>query len=471
VILSGDNLPHLRALPSESVDAICTDPPYGLGRIPKPAEVLAYLRGSDLKTGDFMGKAWDLPPLSVWLECYRVLKPGRLLLSFSGTRTFDLIALGLRLAGFLPVDTIQAACLAWSHGQGFPKGKAQLKPAWEPILVMRKPGPLRPLGIDACRVGSGGDKGNWPITGRASTRGSMSGPMDAAPTDQSSGRYPTNLTLIHLPWCQPAGVRRVKGTAPPGKPTRGKAHGGYEGWGHATNSTHPGFSPDGTEEIAAWLCAPGCPARELDQQAGPRKSGKMRAGVQRSNRNSYSGAMPERTAGATYGDEGAVSRFFPTFSWSEDDLFPLYYTGKASRTERNKGCGRLPVSDEDSNLMTSGWKADARHPDGGYPTTTTKPRSNHHTTIKPIELIRWLVRLSSLPGETVLDPYLGSGTTACAAEQEGRQWIGMERELDYIAICEARIAHWRKRQLGLFSRPVVAAAMASLLAGEGIEDD
>lgn len=117
-IVESDALEGLRALPSESVDACLTDPPYGLGnREPTPAEIIAYINGERLDTGgDFMSKRWDLPPVGVWLELMRVLKPGAFALVFGGTRMFDLLTLGLRIAGFEVRD-----CLIWLHGMGFPK--------------------------------------------------------------------------------------------------------------------------------------------------------------------------------------------------------------------------------------------------------------------------------------------------------------------------------------------------------------
>jgi site-specific DNA-methyltransferase (adenine-specific) len=101
-----------------SVDAIVTDPPYGLGSAPTPEQLIAYIQGEDVRLNnkDFMGKDWAIPTVEVWRECYRVLKPGGYLLSFAGSRTQDLIGLGIRVAGFECRDTIM-----WVYGQGFPK--------------------------------------------------------------------------------------------------------------------------------------------------------------------------------------------------------------------------------------------------------------------------------------------------------------------------------------------------------------
>jgi len=125
-ILLGDCLDRLDEIPDNSLDAIVTDPPYGLGnKEPAIEDILRYLQGAALDTaGDFMGKDWQIPSVGVWKKCYRKLKPGGHLLSFGGTRTFDLISLGLRAAGFESRDTIASffgGVLCWCHGQGFPK--------------------------------------------------------------------------------------------------------------------------------------------------------------------------------------------------------------------------------------------------------------------------------------------------------------------------------------------------------------
>lgn len=113
----------------------------------------------------FMGMEWDaaVPGPAVWAEILRVLKPGAPLLAFGGTRTFHRLACAIEDAGFLLADTI-----CWLYGQGFPKGHAQLKPAWEPVTLAWKKGKRRPLNIEACRIQSGSkaagqtDAGRWP---------------------------------------------------------------------------------------------------------------------------------------------------------------------------------------------------------------------------------------------------------------------------------------------------------------------
>lgn len=153
LLCPGDVVDVLRTMPDASFDACVSDVPYGLGtREPTVPEIIAYLNGADLDMGgDFMGKKWNVPPLAFWRELRRVLKPGAPIMIFAGTRTVDLIALGIRAAGFQVGDAfghtfdplvafaefvetldehqrraferafVSSPLMAWIHAQGFPK--------------------------------------------------------------------------------------------------------------------------------------------------------------------------------------------------------------------------------------------------------------------------------------------------------------------------------------------------------------
>jgi site-specific DNA-methyltransferase (adenine-specific) len=125
--------------------------------------------------------------------------------------------------------------------------------------------------------------------------------------------------------------------------------------------------------------------------------------------------------GTVYGDSGGCSRFF---------LIP-----KASRSDREPALEGLPLQDAGSYDQRPGGnrKISAR------PDQPNTQRANDHPTVKPLELMRHLVRLVTPPGGTVLDPFAGSGTTLLAAQAEGFEWIGIEMDPHYVEICEARL--------------------------------
>lgn len=188
----GDCLEVLRTLPDCSVDAVVTDPPYGLA---------------------FMGKQWDydVPSVEVWAECLRVLKPGGHLLAFAGTRTQHRMAVRIEDAGFEIRDMI-----AWVYGSGFPKSRnldgewagwgTALKPALEPITVARKPlvgtvaaNVLRhgtgALNVDGCRVEASDEYTENAVTQGVNTARTSYDPRQVRRTFEPSqaGRWPANL--------------------------------------------------------------------------------------------------------------------------------------------------------------------------------------------------------------------------------------------------------------------------------------
>jgi DNA modification methylase len=378
VIHHGDCVEVMAGMDPESVDAIVTDPPYGLefmgkewdrlGRDgPASFENLGTTKGLPPErrasrtdggsttstryrdkprfstlTGDSMSAAqvWH----ARWAEAaYRVAKPSAYLLAFGGTRTVHRMTVALEDAGWIIRDM-----LVWGYASGFPKSKASLKPAWEPIVMARKPGPLRMLAIDECRIGIA--EGDAAIGGAPGVSGFASG-YDGTQSVNTVGRWPANIVLTDPIF--DGGIEGVVGG--------GEAGGGF-----------------------------GVRGRGGDVYGGG---------------DGYTTNMPETGQTVGFGDSGTYSRFF---------LIP-----KAARSDREPVLGGLP-----------------------------QPRANVHPTVKPTDLMRHLVRLVTPTGGTVLDPFLGSGTTALAAEMEGFDWIGIEREAEYVAIAEARL-NGTQRGLGL----------------------
>jgi site-specific DNA-methyltransferase (adenine-specific) len=386
-VVHGDCIEVMATLDAESIDAIVTDPPYGLG---------------------FMGKAWDSTGVAfdpeTWAAALRVAKPGAHLLAFGGTRTYHRLACAIEDAGWIIRDM-----LVWAYASGFPKsldvskaidksnghwrGRAgavtvaeqpakgteyertdkgepitaaaawdgwgtALKPAWEPIVLARKP--LRgtvaanvrafgtgALNIDGTRIGPDGGgttcanrdvDGNCrghDNAGRSTTGATVHGP------DTTVGRWPANVLL-----------------------------------------TDPIFDGDVPGVVGGGGTRSGVPPRGAD-------------------------------------DSGTYSRFFLIPKAARSDREPVLRSDR----ERLRSDRELPFDDMNRRLGN----------------TLAARRENSHPTVKPVELMRHLVRLVTPPSGLVLDPFLGSGTTAVACEMEGFRWLGIEREAEYVAIAEARL--------------------------------
>jgi DNA modification methylase len=407
-IKHGDCLEVMRGMADNSVDAIVTDPPYGLvgasrGGSSQPGDLATpYGRsGPSKKRGGFMGKEWDasIPGAEYWSEALRIAKPGAYILAFGGTRTFHRLAVAIEDAGWEIRDT-----LMWVYGSGFPKSRnvcldmdkmdghgnrghriavanrhhpdgtlepngehlpayepktdaakqwagwgTALKPAWEPIIMARKPlvGTVAAnvlehgtgaLNIDGCRVETDDNLNGGAYSNGSKDLGeatSYATGVNAGVFVQPAGRWPANL--IH----------------------------------------------DGSEEVVALF---------PDVKAGV-------AVRSNSGGNTFGGDKPKPPMDdMSYGDKGSAARFF--------------YCAKASKADRGE--------------------------------------SNGHPTVKPTELMRYLVRLVTQPGGTVLDPFTGSGSTGKAAILEGFSFIGIEKEEASVDISTRRMKE-AQIEMGLFA--------------------
>jgi DNA modification methylase len=341
-----------------------------------------------------------------------------------------------------------------------------LKPAHEPIVLARKPlvGTVAAnvmaygtgaLNIDATRIGyvSQHDQ-TCAFPGGATTShaaGSLAGPGDAQDAkrtlftaERPAGRWPANLVLTHSPDCQQTGtgtsriVDKERGRRP------GSANLGNIG-GTKGDPMPNGPTYDDTPE--RWECAPGCPVAALNTQSGTTRDG---VAVQRNGGNAatvgYEGGWrKEPRSDQTYGGSGGASRFFTTTEWDPEYDAPFLYVAKPSRKERNAGCDGLP---EGTNIygMRPAIPEEGDKPGSVNDKFQTRPSANFHPTVKPVALMRHLIRLVTPPDGTVLDPFLGSGTTAVAATLEGFDWIGCELNDDYLPIIKARVAWAEQHQ-------------------------
>src|SRR5690606_6608434 len=384
----GDCREVLAEMPEASVDSIVTDPPYEYA---------------------FMGRRWDSTgvafDVATWEACLRVLKPGGHLLAFGAPRTWHRLAVAIEDAGFEIRDSLQ-----WVYGSGFPKSLDVSK------AIDKAAGAARKVIGEGASFGSGSlgnrarvaqgyrptelnpDGGTHPITAPATedaarwsgwgtalkpgwepiilARKPLAGTVAANVLEHGTGAL--NIHACRVGQRKAQVLNRNGSIGYGGSEPQGEViDGGMGRWpANIVFAHHAACVEDGP-------CEPDCSVAELDRQSGNRVSGKMRAGTSRANRGGWSGPMPAETGGETYRDSGGASRFFPVFR----------YEAKAPASERPK------------------------LPDG-----TVWP------TVKPLDLMRWLVRLITPPGGTVLDPFAGTGTSGEAALIEGFRSVLVERD-------------------------------------------
>lgn len=159
----------------------------------------------------------------------------------------------------------------------------------------------------------------------------------------------------------------------------------------------------------------------LDQQSGTRDPGGFPAARGASAIYGGGNGLPREVGTPEHRmtDSGGASRFF--------------YCAKADSSERNSGCGNLERQQGGGSNMRSDEHAQRNG-------LATAPVGNHHPTVKPVDLMRWLIRLAVPPGALICDPFAGSGTTAVAANRENVRWVLIEREAQYLPIIRARCA-------------------------------
>lgn len=386
-------LAWLKQQADNSFDSIVTDPPYELG---------------------FMGKAWDKTGIAysveVWREALRVLKPGGHLLAFSATRTYHRMVCAIEDAGFEIRDQ-----LAWVYGEGFPKsndfacdyrasrarGKrllrpgfeghplsegwgTALKPAWEPIAMARK-AMTGTTGENVLAHGVGG----LNIDGcRVPTGDKLGGGAENLKTREHSDAW-------DRPWKRDADATAAHSAKVRANVERAEALGRWP-----ANLIH-----DGSEEVVALF-------PQSDARDGSGKGDGM----------GFQGGGAVSRAFLPRGDTGSAARFF--------------YCAKPSRRDRNEG---LASSDQPA-VSTNATMHDRQTADWAA------RNGNFHPTVKPTALMRWLCRLVTPPGGTVLDFFTGSGSTGKGSVLEGFNFVGVDRDEDgdgkplgYLEIAHARI--------------------------------
>lgn len=407
----GDCREVMAGMPDNSVDSVVCDPPYELG---------------------FMGKSWDASGIAydaaMWAEALRVLKPGGHLLAFSGSRTYHRMTCAIEDAGFEVRDQIM-----WVYGSGFPKSLDVSKAidkaagATREVVGLSRFASRRPNGTGGVHsVGIAGDGGSTtaPATPDAHQWQGFGTALKPAHEPICVARKPLSEKTVAanvLKWGTGAlnvdGCRVAAGAgdyAHPGnsgiedkRAVYGKFANGNQSEPHTAGRWPANLIHDGSEEVVAGF-PDGAPAKaaRTGKRGGSSWHGNVGFGT------------PEAIGNWPADQGGSAARFF--------------YCAKASKRDREAG-----LEDMALHQPTHG----KGHEKGGLQVSNSiNPKANIHPTVKPTDLMRYLCRLVTPPGGTVLDPFTGSGSTGRGAVLEGFQFIGIEMTPEYHAIAGKRIA-------------------------------
>jgi site-specific DNA-methyltransferase (adenine-specific) len=409
----------MKAMDDNSVDAIVTDPPYELG---------------------FMGKSWDASGIAfnieVWQEALRVIKPGGHLIAFSGSRTYHRMAVAIEDAGFQIRDQIM-----WVYGSGFPKShnieKAINK--IDGVKFLEKPA----SGVGFMNAeGAGGYNttiNQLEQVGDSSERAAMwqgwGTALKPAHEPMVLARKPLEGTVANNVLTYGTGGLNIDGTRvgieiltnPPASQSTNESNSIGDGWREdaepttATGRFPANFIHDGSDEVVGLF------PDTKGQRVRPIAEGKK--GLPISEESFVDITANAETFG--YTDSGSAARFF--------------YCAKASKKDRNEGLDGFEgkeIGAKGNGLARTCATCGASVIDGcNCPDRTfvNPTRANHHPTVKPTTLMQYLVRLVTPPNGTVLDPFMGSGSTGKACAYEGFDFIGIDQSAEYVEIARARI--------------------------------
>jgi DNA modification methylase len=393
-ILQGDNRDTLKTLADNSIDAIVTDPPYGI---------------------DFLGKAWDANTgaLETYQECLRVLKPGGHILAFSAARTYHYLAVTLEQAGFEIRDQIM-----WIYSSGFPKSQdvgRQLhkkehgkpdKQRFDPSIMIK---------VD-------GDRYRHPDTNKVyRALPDINGDrLAVAHEGEKYGTVYEEVIVVDNEWSgwgsalkpahEPIALAR--------KPIKLSIAKNCQQWGTGAlniDATRVEFAED--DDPNAVFAGKGT---NWHQAVGQED-------VER-------GTLEDRKAFSS--DKGR----FPSNVIGEilqADYQKYFYCPKVSRRERHTGFDTNEIATNPNGMWDDGVQFQNQQAFSG-----ATEKGNNHPTVKPIELMKYLIKLITPPGGVVLDPFNGSGSTGCAAVELGFEYIGCELDPAYVTITHKRIAAW-----------------------------
>ena len=448
-IINGDSLKVLKKLEDESVDLVCTDPPYGYS---------------------FMNRDWDkaVPALEIWQECLRVLKPGGFCFVMSAPRSDVQSRMMVRLedAGF----NIGFTPIYWTYATGFPKatnvGKMVDKKLGKrrKVTGKSKRHTSRTFGEGAGDNQYGTFKGGvpdetLPASDEAKAlEGSYVGyqPKPAVEVVLVAMKPITEKTTLEQAMKNGKGVTWLDDCRIPYKnedDSSATLRANTKGSGRYKDTNRAVY---GNYDIQNEEYDPtnGRFAANLIVQDDVLNDGVKRSKGKHTDSGSASGGIWQEStgkpAGRTYGDEGSFSRFYDLDSWWKSQIhklpesvqktFPFMIVAKASKIEKNKGLEHLPKK-KSSSMPGRRNAEDMSNSKIDHDVTGrfVTEKQNVHPTVKPIELMSYLITLGSRENDVVVDPFVGSGTTCIAAKMLDRKYIGIEKEKDYAIIAKTRV--------------------------------
>jgi len=404
-ILQGNCIEVLKTLPENSIDSIVTDPPYGLEFMGEewdaPWKKSEVVEVTDKSTnGIFHDKGFshgirfsrglvEMQEFQKWCEswakeAFRVLKPGGYILAFGGSRTYHRLAGGIEDAGFEIRDQIM-----WVYGSGFPKS----------------------MNISLSMDKKGIDSSKWKGWGTA---------LKPAHEPIVMARKPLEGTVVDNVLTWETGGINIDASRVPGEPVPINKLEEWSGFGQKiepdykqemnTSGRFPAnFIHDGSDEVVELF--PNAKGGAYPAVRGKSDIGAFAQGGTHKDKPNQARVM---------GDEGSAARFF--------------YCAKANSKDRNEGLenhknGQRDLFSGDDNTDTDN------------SVSNEDKRKNTHPTVKPTELMRYLIKMVTPAGGTVLDPFTGSGSTGKAAMLDGYKFVGIEMNEEYVAIAKARIEH------------------------------
>jgi len=400
-IITGNNIDVLRTYPDNHFDSIVTDPPYGI---------------------DFLGKTWDANTgaLETYQQCLRVLKPGGYLLAFSAARTYHHLAVTVEQAGFEIRDQIM-----WIYSSGFPKSQDVGKNIQRSIGVTDK---KQVVCTDPVAQ-------QWEGWGTC---------LKPAHEPIVMARKPTKLSFAENVQLWGMGALNIDAGRVPFADATDIPSGGENGWSRV------GFSEQPVEKYRDQKKKKKTDAEiYLDNKRGPMERSTAQDG---DGIGMFEGGVGYKTIKrkVTVEEDLPAGRFPSNVIGEIEEPYQKYfYCPKISRSERHIGfdLDQVPVNE----FNDPGKVQD--HPlwDESIGTSVSRlqdkirksnPPGNNHPTVKPIELMKYLIKLVTPAGGHVLDPFNGSGSTGCAAVELNYEYTGIELDPKYADIAQKRIQTW-----------------------------